>query len=91
MNQKKNVITRICITICVILWICEIVDVGLMGAWQTASLMVKASLMMAMLVGLAVYLYCDKRYQELNNIVHQVAKFNEDKRRLAKEEMDEDE
>ena len=62
-NKKNHVIIRICNIICMILWIGEILNVGLMGAWYVAGLMAKASLMMAMPVGLAVYLYCDERYQ----------------------------
>ena len=89
MNEKKIVIIRICNIICFILWIGEILNVGLMGAWYVAGLMAKASLMMAMPAGLAVYLYCDERYQKLNNIMHQIARFNEDKKRLVRKDTDE--
>ena len=54
--MNKNVIARICIVVCLTLWVGEILNVGFMGAWYVAGLMVKASLMMAMPVGLAAYL-----------------------------------
>ena len=82
MNQKKNLIIRICNIICMTLWVGEILDVGLMGAWYVAGLMAKASLIMAMPVGLAVYLYCDERYQKLHDIVA---------RQIARKDTDDDE
>lgn len=78
MNQKKNLIIRICNIICMTLWVGEILDVGLMGAWYVSGLMAKASLMMAMPVGLTVYLYCDERYQKLNDIVNQIVRKDTD-------------
>lgn len=78
MNEKKITIIRICNIICMTLWTGEILDIGLMGAWYVAGLMAKASLMMAMPVGLAVYLYCDERYQKVNDIVNQIIRKDTD-------------
>ena len=66
-------IYRICSVICGVLWITDIFDVGLrLGAWQTASLMAKSSLMFSIPVFLFMHRYYEKRENTLIKLLGEI-------------------